>query len=158
MSGVPDDDGEPEAPLYYAARLLLSHPDMDPARISEGLDRVPRHVHRAGDKIVTPDGSEPGGRWYDTRWSIGWDHLGDERVFAFAETILDGLAPKTAFLKSLRNRGRLSCSTTHCILAPAHQEHLSMPSTVELRSVIRVLETFREVDPEITLPTMLAFC
>lgn len=32
-----------------------------------------------------------------------------------------------------------------------------MPTTPEIRSVIRVLETFKEVDPEITLPSMLAF-
>ena len=32
-----------------------------------------------------------------------------------------------------------------------------MPSTVETRTAIRVLEAFKEVDPDITLPSMLAF-
>lgn len=33
-----------------------------------------------------------------------------------------------------------------------------MPTSAELRTVIRVLETFQSVDPDITLPSMLAFC
>ena len=32
-----------------------------------------------------------------------------------------------------------------------------MPTSKELRTAIRVLETFKEVDPEITLPAMLTF-
>ena len=32
-----------------------------------------------------------------------------------------------------------------------------MPTSQELRSAIRILETFKEVDPEITLPSMLTF-
>jgi len=32
-----------------------------------------------------------------------------------------------------------------------------MPSTPETRAIIRVLEDFHEVDPDITLPSMLAF-
>lgn len=32
-----------------------------------------------------------------------------------------------------------------------------MPSTKEIRTAIRVLETFKKIDPDITLPSMLAF-
>jgi DNA-binding MarR family transcriptional regulator len=32
-----------------------------------------------------------------------------------------------------------------------------MPSSPEIRTAIRLLETFKEVDPDITLPSMLAF-
>lgn len=32
-----------------------------------------------------------------------------------------------------------------------------MPSTSETRTAIRLLEAFKEVDPDITLPSMLAF-
>lgn len=32
-----------------------------------------------------------------------------------------------------------------------------MPTSPEIRSVIRVMEEFKEVDPEITLPSILAF-
>lgn len=32
-----------------------------------------------------------------------------------------------------------------------------MPSSKEIRTAIRVLEAFKEVDPDITLPSMLAF-
>lgn len=32
-----------------------------------------------------------------------------------------------------------------------------MPSSVEIRTAIRVLEAFKRIDPDITLPSMLAF-
>lgn len=32
-----------------------------------------------------------------------------------------------------------------------------MPSSVEIRTAIRILEEFKKVDPDITLPSMLAF-
>lgn len=32
-----------------------------------------------------------------------------------------------------------------------------MPSAKEIRTAIRVLETFKKIDPDITLPSMLAF-
>ena len=37
------------------------------------------------------------------------------------------------------------------------QRRLNMASTEETRAVIRVLEAFHKVDPDITLPSMLAF-
>lgn len=33
-----------------------------------------------------------------------------------------------------------------------------MPTSSELRTAIRVLEVFKSIDPDITLPSMLAFC
>lgn len=32
-----------------------------------------------------------------------------------------------------------------------------MPSSPEIRTAIRILEVFKEIDPDITLPTMLTF-
>jgi len=33
-----------------------------------------------------------------------------------------------------------------------------MPTSSELRTVIRVLDEFKAIDPDITLPSMLAYC
>lgn len=33
-----------------------------------------------------------------------------------------------------------------------------MPTSPEIRTAIRVLEVFKEIDPDITLPSMLSFC
>ena len=38
-----------------------------------------------------------------------------------------------------------------------HIKVINMPSSKQLRTAIRVLEAFKDIDPDITLPSMLAF-
>ena len=92
---VDDDDAE----CRYDIRLLISHPSIDPARITSVLGKTPGHAAKSG--------APTGGRHVHrlSFWNHSHEIKGKRRFFSsFAET-LDWLEPHRAFLADIVKEG-----------------------------------------------------
>ena len=91
--------------LRYSARILIKHPDIDPARITEALRLKPNMSHLAGSPRMTPKGGPLPGVYKESAWSH-WYRVERNRLF-FSEVgkLLDWLEPHKDFLRGIVDSG-----------------------------------------------------
>lgn len=91
--------------LRYEVRLLIKHPDMDPARITETLRLKPNLSHLAGSPRITPKGGSLPGVYRESAWSH-WFRIERNRLF-FADVakLIDRLEPQKEFLHGIVSSG-----------------------------------------------------
>jgi hypothetical protein len=102
-----DDKWEEEIKrsLRYEIRLLIKHPEMDPARITEELRLKPNLSHRVGKPRMTPKGGPLPGLYRESAWSH-WFRVERNRLF-FADVVklIDRLEPHKNFLHEIVSGG-----------------------------------------------------
>ena len=95
----PFDENEPD--YRYDIRLLISHPSIDPARITSALGKTPSHSAIAGAP------TRPGRPYFHrlSFWSYSYEVEGKRKFFSsFAET-MDWLEPHRDFLADIVKDG-----------------------------------------------------
>ena len=90
----------------FDVELLIVHPTLDPAEISNALGLDANFSHRVGDQRKTPKGTLLSGTYQDTRWRYSRRHETPDQWFAdkIAE-LIDRMEPHKAFLRELRSTG-----------------------------------------------------
>jgi hypothetical protein len=90
--------------------LLIVHPAMAPAKITNALGMEPRAVQGVGEPRRTPKGRSLAGNYPDTRWRFRVRYETEDRWFAtrIAE-FADRLMPHKEFFRKLRSSGGTAC-------------------------------------------------
>ena len=94
----------------YVVALRIWHPSVDPELISATLGLVPRHHSKVGEPRVTSKGRPLGGVYAESHWSADpFDHgeylSHEDQVEDIFSDVLEVLAPKKDFFRSLRDQG-----------------------------------------------------
>ncbi len=122
---------KPDA-IWRRYRLLIIHPDMDPAPITRTLGLKPTSTHRAGEPRFTPKGTALPGLWPDTRWSGGLDEFDGLEVEAAIKSFLEIVERHAGFWKSLA--ASKGSAEMICSLDGGHYQGLSIDPNL-LRSL-----------------------
>jgi hypothetical protein len=86
-------------------RLLLIHPDADPADITRQIGLPPLRAWRCGEARFTPKGTRLDGAWRDTRWSHEFEVEKNATIETALASALGQLAGSGPFLAALRETG-----------------------------------------------------
>jgi hypothetical protein len=86
-------------------RLLLIHPNADPADISREIGLSPTRAWRCGEPRSTPKGTRLEGVWRDTRWSHGFALDKNVTIETAIVSALDRLTAIRRFLAALGETG-----------------------------------------------------
>lgn len=98
-----------EAPRRFVLSLLVVHPKLSPADITDGLGLEPHVVHAVGSPRSTPAGSVLPGTYAETRWRHSERHCVDDQYFARPLiALIEALATKGAFFAELRSSGGMA--------------------------------------------------
>ena len=87
------------------ARLLVTHPDIDPAEIIKRLGIEPKQSSRRGDPRTTPAGSALPGTYRDSRWSISFPNLENIAISELVTKVVESLPAETSFWSELARDG-----------------------------------------------------
>ncbi len=98
-------DEEIKRALRYSIRLMIKHPNIDPARITEELLLKPNLSHLAGSPRMTPKATPLPGVYRESAWSH-WFRVERNRLF-FADVVklIDRLEPHKNFLHEIVDGG-----------------------------------------------------
>jgi hypothetical protein len=98
------DDGDSDL-LKYQVRLLIKHPDIDPARITSSLGLDPNISAIAGSARETPAGTILSGVHKVSLWSHSFGVKGNRRFFSDVEKMIKKLESHKALLAEISNGG-----------------------------------------------------
>lgn len=87
------------------ARLLIVHPEMDPALITDKLGIQPSQSSRHGQPRVTPKGTTLPGTYTDTRWCMSFRNDENRSIEALVVHALAVLPAKSKFWGELVRSG-----------------------------------------------------
>lgn len=90
---------------WYGIRVLIKHPDIDPAIITKQLGITPTRFWRAGEARRTPKGSPLSGCYPDSYWGYAITVDDKPNVFDGVEKILNTLEPHAPFISALSASG-----------------------------------------------------
>lgn len=95
-------------PFDYAVSFHVSHPSLDPRRITAELGMRPQGAYKAGDPRKTPAGTPLKGFYADSHWYCDFPHRGGVELGAFLESVVERLAGHRKFLMEVcARRGSL---------------------------------------------------
>lgn len=86
-------------------RLLLIHPNADPAEITREIGLTPLRAWRFGEPRFTPKGTRLEGTWHDTRWSHGFELDRNATIETAIVVALERLTVAGRLLATLRGTG-----------------------------------------------------
>jgi hypothetical protein len=90
----------------FDVQLFITHPTLDPARITAALALQPMSQQMGGARRSTPDGTILPGAYPDTRWRHTIRHKVGSQWFAERiDSLVDRLMPHKDFLTGLRSTG-----------------------------------------------------
>lgn len=98
-------DEEIKQALRYSVRLMIKHPGIDPARITEALRLTPNRSHVVGSPRMGPTGLSLPGVYKESAWSH-WFRVERNRLF-FTDIVklIDRLEPHKQFLHDIVGGG-----------------------------------------------------
>src|SRR6266566_5787909 len=88
--------------LRYTVRLLIKHPNIDPAKITEGFGFEPKMTHVAGTPRKTLKGDPLPGMYKESAWSHSFRVERNRLFFQDVVKVIDRLEPAQGV--SARNR------------------------------------------------------
>jgi len=88
-----------------SARLLITHPDIDPAAITERLGIQPAHCSKKGEPRKTPRGTPLPGVYPDTRWSISFPNEENLSIGELVAEAIETLPVTSRFWSELAQSG-----------------------------------------------------
>jgi hypothetical protein len=91
--------------VLFKVRLLLVHPNADPADITREIGLAPLRAWQFGEPRFTPKGTRLEGDWQDTRWSHGFAVDRRATIESAVAAALERLAVARRFLATLRQTG-----------------------------------------------------
>jgi hypothetical protein len=89
----------------YQVRLLIKHPDIDPAHITNTLGLTPNVSAIAGSTQETPAGTVLPGVHKVSLWSHSFNVKGNRLFFSTIVEMIDKLEPKKALLTEIADTG-----------------------------------------------------
>lgn len=92
-------------PAALKLRLLVIHPNADPAEITREVGLEPLRSWRSGEPRQTPKGTRLEGVWPDTRWSHGFTLHKNATLETAVASALDKLKAAERYLAKLRGTG-----------------------------------------------------
>jgi hypothetical protein len=97
--------------FHYNVSLHVSHPDIDPALISQALALQPtRRATRRGEAKTTPEGMPCVGYWEFSHWSHSFAITQDGELVDFLNRLVGMLEPQREFLQRIvEEGGRVEC-------------------------------------------------
>jgi hypothetical protein len=98
MSG---DDRTSDEHLRYEVSLMIKHPSLDPARISQELGLVPEHSWVAGAPRRTPAGTSLPGTYPNSYWVTSQVVRGRRFFFEGAVAMLERLEAASEFIRGV---------------------------------------------------------
>jgi hypothetical protein len=104
MTVIPMSDGE-NADLVYGIRLLIRHPQIDPALITAGLGLIPDMSHTPGKDRKTPIGTPLPGVYGETDWGYRFKVEGKRLFSKDVVELVSRLEEKAAFVHELIDTG-----------------------------------------------------
>lgn len=96
---------EKDERFRYQVRLLVKHPDIDPARITNTLGLTPNISAIAGSTRETPAGTVLPGVHKVSLWSHSVDVKGNRFFFSDIVEMINKLEPQKALLTEIANSG-----------------------------------------------------
>lgn len=87
------------------SRLLIVHPDIDPAIITRALGIGPSHCSRRGDARITPKGTPLPGVYADTKWTLSFKNPIGLTIEEVVCEIVDKLPIESTFWAELAKAG-----------------------------------------------------
>ncbi len=106
MSDADDPYPEEERRLRYSISLMIKHPSLDPARVSQELGIAPKHSWAAGEPRKTPAGTPLPGRYPNSYWVTSEVVRGERRFFDGAVAMLERLEAASDFIRSVTDQRR----------------------------------------------------
>lgn len=91
--------------LRYSVRILIKHPNIDPARITETLHLKPNISGVAGSQRATPAGKSLPSLYKESGWSHWFKVERNRRFFEDVVKLIDRLEPHQEFLHEIVNGG-----------------------------------------------------
>jgi hypothetical protein len=91
--------------LRYVIRLLIKHPNIDPARITEILGLKPKLSHVAGSPRMTLTGMPLPGLHQESAWGYSFQTERNRPFFQDVVRMIDQLEPHREFLHGIVNGG-----------------------------------------------------
>jgi len=97
--------------FHYSVSLHVSHPDIDPALISQALALQATHrPTRKGEAKTTPKGTPREGHWEFSHWSHSFEIVQDGELVAFLRHLAERLEPHREFLQRIvEDGGAIEC-------------------------------------------------
>ena len=92
-------------PFEFAVSLRVTHPDIDPAVITDVLGVTPDRCWKVGDPRVTPKGAALEGVYRESHWIAALGNGSDGEIAHCLEQALDRLSRHGTFLTDLRKGG-----------------------------------------------------
>jgi hypothetical protein len=86
-------------------RVLVVHPDADPADITRETGLVPSRAWRCGEPRFTPKGTRLEGVWRDTRWSHRFELDKNATIETAIASALGALTVARPLIATLRGTG-----------------------------------------------------
>jgi hypothetical protein len=96
---------EKDDQFRYQVRLLIKHPDIDPAHITNTLGVIPNISAIAGSTRKTPVGTILAGLHKVSLWSHSFDVKGNRWFFSAVAEMIDKLEPQKTFLTEIADTG-----------------------------------------------------
>lgn len=91
--------------LRYSVRLMIKHPNIDPAKITEALGLNPNVSGIVGSRRMTPAGKPLPSVYRESVWSHWYDTKQNRRFFSDVTKLIDRLEPHKAFLIEIGKSG-----------------------------------------------------
>lgn len=111
-TGAPDRMPE-EGHLFYAVRLAIKHPTVDPDRITQALGITPDWSWKVGASRSTPAGRSLPGRHGETYWTSARRVTAHRAFFDTAVDFLDMLERHADFVRGLADSGGTVAIVAH---------------------------------------------
>lgn len=94
-------------PFSYSVSFHVSHPSIDPHRITESLCLNPTSLCKAGDSKQTPSGTPLEGTYEKSHWYCDFPHPKGIELSIFLAYVVDLLALRKSFLEDICKSGAL---------------------------------------------------
>ena len=101
MRQLPNSDER----LRYSVTLMIKHPRLDPARISQELGIDPDHSWAAGEDRRTPAGSPLPGKYPTSYWAFSTKTYDNRCFFDSVAELLNRLEAAPNFIRSIADGG-----------------------------------------------------